>query len=39
VNTTLNWLRAAHFFSAIYPQVFDSHNIIIVEINGMIRNL
>ncbi|MFC1792932.1 hypothetical protein ACFL3Q_05025 [Planctomycetota bacterium] len=23
----------------IYPQVFDSHSIIIVEINGMIRNL
>jgi hypothetical protein len=39
VDTTLNWFKAAHFFSAIYPQVFDSHSIIVFEINGMAHNL
>jgi len=39
VNITLNWFRAAYFFYTIYLQVFDSHSIVIVEINGMAQNL
>jgi hypothetical protein len=38
-KVSTNWLRAAQFFSAFYPQVFESHSIIIVEINGMAHNL